>query len=198
MLDLKGMKNTFIGPISFTVASGQCAAISGPSGAGKSLLLRMIADLDPHEGDVALGTVNRAAIPAPAWRHKVVYVPAEPGWWADRVDAHFEPTRIARAKAIAARLSLDPVIFDRLVRNLSTGEKQRLGLTRAIVAAPDVLLLDEPTSALDPTATAQVEALLDEQRAAGTILVLVTHDRAQADRLGDQLYTMTKAGLTRR
>ncbi|MCX8255013.1 MAG: ATP-binding cassette domain-containing protein, partial [Beijerinckiaceae bacterium] len=82
------MRGAFVGPIDLAVAPGACATISGPSGAGKSLLLRMIADLDPSDGEVALGDRSRAAMPAPAWRARVAYLAAEAGWWAERVDAH--------------------------------------------------------------------------------------------------------------
>ena len=70
------------------------------------------------------------------------------------------------------------------ITRLSTGEKQRLALVRALLGAPDVLLLDEPTSGLDPDATAAVEALLRERLAAGLALILVTHDADLAARLG--------------
>src|SRR5579875_1928265 len=77
------------GPFSFTVEAKTCCAITGRSGAGKSVLLRMIADLDRNEGLVRLGDTERRAIPAPAWRRRVTYVPAESGWWAEGVRAHF-------------------------------------------------------------------------------------------------------------
>ena len=195
MLDIQGLANAIVRPVWLQVAAGQCAAISGPSGSGKSLLLRMIADLDPHTGTVTLGGAGCAAMSGPAWRSQVVYAAAESGWWADRVSEHFPAAVMDLAKSYAARLALDPAIFERAVAALSTGERQRLGLIRALAAKPKVLLLDEPASALDPESTSLAEALLLEQKHAGAILILVTHDADQADRLGDRLYTMQQGML---
>ena len=198
MLDLENLQNAVIGPIGLRVAPGQCAAIAGPSGSGKSLLLRMIADLDPHTGAARLGDLDRRAVPAPVWRRQVVYVAAEAGWWSEDLGAHFPAATRAAALAYAARLSLDPSVFERPVRLLSTGERQRLGLIRALLTDPKVLLLDEPTSALDPATTAGVETLLTEQMAAGLIMVLVSHDDGQRDRLGHQRYAITAGRLEAR
>jgi ABC-type iron transport system FetAB ATPase subunit len=195
MLDIQGLSDAIVRPVWLQVAAGQCAAISGPSGSGKSLLLRMIADLDPHAGTITLGGADCAAMSGPAWRSQVVYAAAESGWWADRASEHFPAAIMDLAKSYAARLALDPAIFERAVAGLSTGERQRLGLIRALAAKPQVLLLDEPTSALDPESTGRAETLLLEQKRAGAILILVTHDADQADRLGDRLYTMRRGML---
>jgi ABC-type phosphate transport system ATPase subunit len=82
------------------------------------------------------------------------------------------------------------------VSRLSTGEKQRLALLRAIVQGPSVLLLDEPTSALDPEATSKVESVLHEKIQAGVSLILVTHDAAQAKRMSQQRFLMADGRLT--
>lgn len=169
-------------PVSFTLAAGECLAVQGASGSGKTLLLRALADLDPSAGELALDGVARTAMPAPAWRRRVCYVATEPGWWADTVGAHF-----ADWAAIEARLEplgLSSAYRERAVNGLSTGERQRLALLRALAVGPRVLLLDEPTGALDAAATAAVEALVAEQAGAGLGIVWVTHDRAQAGRVG--------------
>ena len=185
-LALAGLRGAQAGPFDLTLARGECVAISGPSGAGKSLLLRMIADLDPNQGEVALDGRPRADFPAPDWRRRVVYCPADSGWWAPGVAAHLPPARRAAWAALAARLGLDPALLDGPVARLSTGERQRLALSRALLAAPAVLLADEPTGPLDPDNTARVEALLAELLAAGMALLLVTHDEAQAARLAQR------------
>lgn len=179
-LSLSGLRSERAGPFDLSLQRGECLAVSGPSGAGKSLMLRMIADLDPNEGEAALDGVSRAAMSAPVWRRQVVYAAAEGGWWEDSVSAHFPRTPVMEALA----LGLPPDIFGRAVALCSTGERQRLALLRTLALDPPVLLLDEPTGALDPSSVATVEALLHTRLAGGTTLVLVTHDPAQAARLG--------------
>jgi ABC-type lipoprotein export system ATPase subunit len=88
-------------------------------------------------------------------------------------------------------------LIDAPVARLSTGERQRLALVRALIQAPRFLLLDEPTSALDTATTLTVEALLQEARAQGIGLLVVTHDPAQADRLGGERYDVGRTGLSR-
>jgi ABC-type iron transport system FetAB ATPase subunit len=158
---------------------GTTLAITGPSGAGKSLLLRMVADLDPNEGEALLDGRARTTFSAPEWRARVTYAAAEPGWWDDHVGAHFATFPTAAADA----LDLRPGIFSDSVRHCSTGERQRLALLRALANEPAVLLLDEPTAALDAANAARVEALLQTHVARGMALLLVTHDPAQAIRL---------------
>ncbi|MDX1607351.1 MAG: ATP-binding cassette domain-containing protein [Candidatus Competibacterales bacterium] len=175
-------------PVTLTLAGGECIAIGGPSGAGKSLLLRAIADLDPNAGEVSLDEQARAALPAPEWRRRVIYVAADPGWWADDVAAHF-PDRAVAGPLLTA-LGLPPGALDWPVERLSSGERQRLGLARALARGPRVLLLDEPTAQLDPAATERVEDLLRQHLAAGLGLMLVTHDAAQAARLAQRRFRL--------
>lgn len=179
-LRLEQLRSQRAGPVSLALPAGTCLAITGPSGAGKSLLLRMIADLDAHDGEAWLDGRARSRMNGPTWRRQVIYVAAETGWWHDRVGPHFE----APPTDLAGRLGLPPSIFDRKVHNCSTGERQRLGLLRALVRRPPVLLLDEPTGPLDTETTERVEAILLERLQEGTTILLVTHDAAQARRIG--------------
>ena len=121
-------------------------------------------------------------MPAPQWRRRVGYLPADSGWWADTVGQHFVSPE--RWTGQAAQLGLAEGWHRWPVDRLSTGERQRLALLRALEADPRVLLLDEPTSGLDAQATAAVEALLEARRKQGLGLFWVTHDPAQAERLG--------------
>ena len=162
-LRIEGLATTLIGPISFDVAAGECLALMGPSGAGKSLLLRAIVDLDPSTGNVMVGVNARDNMPASEWRKLVALVPAESGWWADRVRDHF-PANTDAAELIT-KLGLARS-FEWEVGRLSTGERQRLALARALCLQPEALLLDEPTASLDDHATGLVEDLI--RSAAGT------------------------------
>jgi ABC-type iron transport system FetAB ATPase subunit len=156
------------------------------------LMLRMIADLDPHEGQAMLDGVACSALAAPVWRRRVTYCAAESGWWLDEVAPHFAAVPVEAA----ARLHLRPDIFAQSVIACSTGERQRLALLRALQQDPAVVLLDEPTGALDRSATEAVEALLTERRAAGMAIVLVTHDESQAERLATLRGTVTAGRFT--
>lgn len=181
MLSVHGLHTKAGGPVDLGVAAGEIVALRGASGSGKSLLLRALADLDPAEGEVVLDGTPRAAIPAPEWRRRVAFVPAESGWWADRVGAHFT----GGAELVEA-LGLDRGALDWEVGRLSTGERQRLAIARALALDPEVWLLDEPTAALDAEAAGRVERLIREGRARGAAILMVTHDPGQARRLADR------------
>lgn len=195
VLLVKDLRSEFAGPFELNLSPGKCAAITGPSGSGKSLFLRMIADLDPNEGKVWLNGIERAAVSAPEWRKQASYVSAESGWWADAVIEHFAANRRSEVAALAARLGLRDDLLAAPVAQLSTGEKQRFALVRALLPSPPVLLLDEPTGPLDEESVARVEALLFERMATGTAILLVTHDPNQAERLGHQRYRMVAGQL---
>ncbi len=194
---VKQLRSALAGPFELNLARGACAAISGPSGSGKSLFLRMIADLDPSEGEIWLNGQERTSMPAPEWRKRATYVSAESGWWADTVIEHFPANSRSEIAALSARLGVRADLLDAPVAQLSTGEKQRLSLVRALLPNPPVLLLDEPTGPLDQDSVTQVEALLEERMAAGTSIVLVTHDPRQAERLGVQRYRMMAGKMER-
>nr|WP_063574000.1 ATP-binding cassette domain-containing protein [Luteibacter rhizovicinus] len=194
-LIVEGLRNTLVGPFTFSVKGGQCLAMTGASGSGKTLLLRMIADLDPNEGRITFAGIDRASLSAPDWRRLVALVPARSGWWADTVAEHFPEDREAEWRALAAALFVPPALFERSIEEASTGERQRLALIRALLAEPRLLLLDEPTASLDPVSTQAVEALIAERLAAGTTVIWVTHDAAQADRVGNLTLHMHAGGV---
>ena len=98
--------------------------------------------------------------------------------------------RTVAARDLAARLGLSAELFEGPVHRLSTGERQRLALVRALALDSPVLLLDEPTGPLDPESVGKVEALLQDRLAAGTTILLVTHDQRQAERLGARHFRM--------
>ncbi len=155
----------------------------------------MVADLDPNQGEVFLDGVERRTLPAPAWRRKVVYSAAEPGWWHELVADHFPGEAMDFARAMAPRLALDPALLDGQVVQLSTGERQRAALIRALALQPPVLLLDEATGALDEDSTVLVENVLRERLAEGVTIAMVTHSAAQAARLGHRQLRMENRRL---
>jgi phosphate-transporting ATPase len=122
----------------------------------------------------------------------VTYLAAEPGWWSDTVQEHFSDWD--GALPMVARLGLPSGCGPWPIQRLSTGERQRLGLARALMLQSRVLLLDEPTSALDAASTAVVESLIAERVSKGTCVVWSTHDNAQAHRVGSRIFVMSPDG----
>ncbi|MFA0811529.1 ABC transporter ATP-binding protein [Microbulbifer epialgicus] len=155
-LKIKDLSIGTLRKTNFTLQSGRITCISGPSGSGKSRLLRAIADLESHTGDIFLGNKPQGTYPAHKWRRQVMMIPAQSAWWEDTVGEHFLTPMPAALKALgfpedAARWQ---------VNRLSSGEKQRLALIRAVSYKPQVLLLDEPTANLDADSTQMVELWL--------------------------------------
>lgn len=194
LLAVEGLRRPPLPVLSLAVAAGDCVAVTGPSGAGKSLLLRAIADLDPNDGRMTLGGTDRATLPAPEWRRRVAYVAAESGWWAPTVADHMTgpPDRLA---ALLTAVGL-PEAGGWPVARLSSGERQRLALVRALTRRPEVLLLDEPTANLDAAATESVEALVRQALAEGCSVLLASHDRDQVRRLARRELAFRDGGLT--
>ena len=181
-LTLEALTTHHVGPVDLTIAAGRCTVLHGPSGAGKSLLLRAIADIDPHEGSVRLGDTACEAIPAPLWRSRVGLLSAESRWWYPTVGPHFPAGTIPQAQSLG--FAADVANWE--IRRLSTGERQRLALLRLLAHQPQALLLDEPTASLDPDSVLKVEGLVAAYRAEQQAPVLwVSHDPAQMGRVGD-------------
>ncbi len=182
------------GPVSLTVAPGECVCISGPSGAGKTLLLRAIADLDEHEGQVFLDGVECRQLTGPEWRRRVSLLPAESEWWHERVGTHFNSVE---HEALAA-LGFETRVLDRKVSRLSTGERQRLALLRLLVQQPQALLLDEPTASLDAKNVRRVEDMIASYRKVHRVPVLwVSHDPRQIKRVADRHLRLTDGKLVK-
>jgi putative ABC transport system ATP-binding protein len=185
ILQVRDLRTNLLKLASLSLSAGECIAIRGPSGAGKTLLLRAIADLDPSDGLVCLDGRDRSTIAGPEWRRLVGYVPAEPGWWADTVVEHF--SEWTAALAFVRDLGFPEEAKAWRITRLSTGERLRLALIRALMVRPKVLLLDEPTAALDPASVAAVETLITARIQAGLAVLWVTHDAEQAKRMAHRL-----------
>jgi ABC-type sulfate/molybdate transport systems ATPase subunit len=167
--------------VDLVVEPGEIVCLSGPSGSGKTRLLRAVADLEPHDGRVRLGQLIQAETPAHLWRRSVMLVPAESQWWHDRVGEHFARPMPGALES----LGFDPGVVDWPVSRLSSGEKQRLALVRALAMDPEALLLDEPTANLDAASIERVEAWLAGLIAERRLPTLwIAHDAGQISRIG--------------
>jgi len=194
MLEGHALRRLHLGPIDFALRPGECVSVSGKSGAGKSVLLRTVADLDPHQGDALLDGAACSGMPAPKWRRMVTYVAAESGWWDERVEAHFSPG--TDFPALLPTVGIPAEAWAWPVARLSTGERQRLALLRALNPENRVLLLDEPTSGLDAENTGLIEALLRGRLSTGSAILLVTHDPEQAIRMASRHLEVRDGQLT--
>ncbi len=169
-------------PVDLALQTGEILLVQGPSGSGKSRLLRALADLDPHEGNILLDDMPQQRWKPCDWRAAVMYFPAQPAWWRDTAAQHFMSPP---SPDWLAALELAPELLEKPIAMLSSGEQQRLALLRGLVRQPRILLLDEPTANLDDATAIRVESLLQEYLAAapGRGAVWVSHSAAQAARL---------------
>lgn len=191
--------------VSFSVERGEAVALVGPNGAGKSTLLRILATLIiPTRGRATIGgfDVERAASGA---RRQIGYhtggdegfygrlsVRQNLGFFAamNNIMGADANRQIARA---AARMEIGHEL-DRQVRTLSTGMMHRLGLARALLHGPPVLLLDEPTRSLDPLAAADFRRLLKHELVGrdGATLVFASHALAEVEEMADRVVVLDK------
>ena len=187
--------------IDLVLRPGLLSVVMGPTGAGTSLTLRLLHGLlQPSAGQVLWD--GRPADRAVRLRQAMVFqrpVPLRRSALANvvhalRARAVPRPERAPRAEAALARADLRNQARTP-ARLLSGGEQQRLALARALALEPEILFLDEPAANLDPASTLLIELLVAQAHAAGTKIVLVTHDLGQAKRLADEVIFLPRGRL---
>jgi osmoprotectant transport system ATP-binding protein len=185
--------------VSLRVAPGESVALIGRSGAGKTTMLRLMNGIATPSGgsvlvdDVALASTDLIALRrrtgmiiqgSGLFPHRTVYeniatVPRLLGWDEQR-------TRDA-AKTLLSKMAMSFDAFkDRMPRSLSGGEQQRVGIARAMIANPPLMLCDEPFAALDPIVRRELQDTFIALRSDATI-VFVTHDLAEALRMAQRI-----------
>ena len=181
---------TAVSDLSLRVTAEECYAFLGRNGSGKSTTARMLLDfIRPTRGRArVLGGSGRD----PAIRARVGYLPGDlnlpramTGAAAiDYFGALQGGGHEAEAASLVERFGLDP---GRPVRELSTGNRRKVGLVFAFMSRPELLILDEPTSGLDPVLQEEFRKLLAERKAAGASIWLTSHVMAEVERVADRV-----------
>lgn len=215
MIRIKGVTKRFPGgqealkDLSLTVEKGEMAFVTGHSGAGKSTLLRLIALIErPTSGQVIVDGQNTRRVSRrriPRYRRQIGMVFQDHKLLYDRpvFDNVALPLVIAgyshRDAARKVRAALDQVgLLHKEKRNpetLSTGEQQRVGIARAIVSRPKLLIADEPTGNLDPDLSLEVMRIFRRFNEVGVTLLIASHDIALIDQLGCRRIALENGSL---
>jgi cell division transport system ATP-binding protein len=195
--------------ISVDVKQDELVFITGHSGAGKSTLLRLIMLMDrPTRGQVIVDGQNLAAVRSrgiPQYRRNIGVVFQNHQLLFDRtvfdnvalplVIAGYDHREIGRR----VRAALDKVgLLDReraMPVTLSGGEQQRVGIARAVVGKPKILLADEPTGNLDPALSAEIMDLFEEFNQVGVTVLIASHDLVLISRLRHRIITLSQGCL---
>jgi sulfonate transport system ATP-binding protein len=200
MIQLEGLRKDFgtfhaLGPLELRIATERVVGIIGPSGSGKTTLLRLLAGLDaPTSGAVR---IDGEAIAGPRPDIGVVFQEPRLMPWLDvRANVAFgmwdtpRRQRLPAVEAAIERVGLGR-FANALPRQLSGGMAQRVGIARALVGGPRLLLLDEPFAALDPlTRLGLQDHLLDIVGAAVPTTIIITHDIDEALVLSDRIIVL--------
>jgi molybdate transport system ATP-binding protein len=205
-LDFSLVQGTFVLEMHEQLEGG-ITALFGPSGSGKTTTLEAIAGLRrPASGSIRVGDRvlfdARRAVDLPPHQRHVGYVPQDPALFP-----HMNVRRnVLYGRRPGQRLELTTVVrmlevedlLDRRVPDLSGGERQRIALARALMSAPDLLLLDEPLAAVDVERRRRIlPYLLRVRDELGVPVIYVSHDRMEVDQLADRV-VMLDAGRVRR
>lgn len=187
--------HTALHGLDLRVERGSVFGLIGPNGAGKTTTLRLLLDIiRPTAGEITvLGENPRAA--GARLRRRIGYVPGElrlegrikGGALLKHLAEISGPLPPGSIERLAERLDLD---LTRPVRNLSKGNRQKLGLVQAFMHEPEVLVLDEPTSGLDPLVQREFLAMLREARQAGQTVLLSSHVLSEVQQAADDVVVL--------
>lgn len=183
--------------VSFSVAPGEVVGLLGPNGAGKTTTLRLLAGLlTPDAGTAKVSGIDVQAQPLEA-RAKLGFLTSSTGLF-ERLTPR-EVLRTfgqlhglgaeqvqARTTTLARELELE-AFLDKRCGQLSSGQKQRVGIARALVSDPPACVLDEPTATLDPLAADSILTLVQNAKAAGKAVLFSTHRLEEAEYLCDRV-----------
>ncbi len=190
--------------VSFTVADGQICGLLGPNGAGKSTIMNILTGYLSATG----GQVTVAGHPLPeeadAAKACVGYLPEQPPLYPEMTVQEYL-TFAAELKGVkkaerkeqvcrAARRTGLEAVLPRLIRNLSKGYKQRVGIAQALLGSPRLIILDEPTVGLDPAQVIEIRKLIRELGRAHTV-ILSSHILSEVQAVCQQILILSKGHL---
>lgn len=190
--------------VSFTVADGQICGLLGPNGAGKSTIMNILTGyLSATSGQV---TVAGHPLPeeADAAKACVGYLPEQPPLYPEMTVQEYL-TFAAELKGVkkaerkeqvcrAARRTGLEAVLPRLIRSLSKGYKQRVGIAQALLGSPRLIILDEPTVGLDPAQVIEIRKLIRELGRAHTV-ILSSHTLSEVQAVCQQILILSKGHL---
>ena len=206
LIEVKGLtkvygNKTAVDNVSFKIRNGRIYGLLGSNGAGKSTTMNIITGcLSPTEGTVLINGYDVCRQPIEAKR-QIGYLPEQPPLFTDMTPLEYL-TFVAEAKGVSADLVDRQVkeamtltdlssVQDRLIRNLSKGYRQRVGIAQAFLGSPDIVILDEPTVGLDPKQLAEIRALIRKLGSKMTV-VISSHILSEIAELCDHVIILSE------
>ena len=206
LIEVKGLtkvygNKTAVDNVSFKIRNGRIYGLLGSNGAGKSTTMNIITGcLSPTEGTVLINGYDICKQPIEAKR-QIGYLPEQPPLFTDMTPLEYL-TFVAEAKGVSADLVDRQVkeamtltdlssVQDRLIRNLSKGYRQRVGIAQAFLGSPDIVILDEPTVGLDPKQLAEIRALIRKLGSKMTV-VISSHILSEIAELCDHVIILSE------
>lgn len=188
--------------LSFTIPEGQIYGLLGPNGAGKSTTMNILTGcLAATSGQVRIDGVDIFEDPMGAKKH-LGYLPELPPLYMDRTPEEYLRF-VARAKGVGdvpgelervMALTQITDVKDRLIRNLSKGYRQRVGIAQAILGDPDIIILDEPTVGLDPRQITEIRELIQKLGENKTV-ILSSHILSEVQAVCDSILILSRGKL---
>ena len=209
MLEVRNLTKCYHGKvkavdnISFTVREGEILGFLGPNGAGKSTTMNIITGyLSATEGSVLVGGCDILEEPNAAKKH-IGYLPEHPPLYMDMTAREYlnfifdlkkvDLPREAHIREIAALVRITDVL-DRVIKQLSKGYQQRVGIAQALIGNPELLILDEPTVGLDPTQIIEIRKLITHLGRNHTV-ILSSHILSDVQAVCERVIVINKGRL---
>ncbi len=206
MIEVKGLTKkyggrTAVDNVSFKIRNGRIYGLLGPNGAGKSTTMNIIAGcLSPTDGTVLINGYDICDQPIEAKR-QIGYLPEQPPLFGDMTPFEYL-CFVAEAKGVKDELIDRQVkeamtvtdivsVKDRLIRNLSKGYRQRVGIAQTMLGSPDIIILDEPTVGLDPKQLTEIRALIRKLGEKLTVIVS-SHILSEISELCDHVIILSE------